>query len=286
MSMTAKSQDAAVRRRTADRQVVVVRDGARMTKPDVVVTEEPMEIRAEGPGQEARTVAVTMRTPGHDFELAVGFLATEGMVGPRGVATVRYCEAVRGEEQRHNVVTVSLADRFDDALSRRAMVTSASCGICGTESIERLEREVVASDPNEGPWFDAALVRRMPELVRGSQPTFERTGGLHAAALVDATGEASCVREDVGRHNAVDKVVGRAVLDGRLPLSDRALFVSGRVSYEIIQKAAMAGLRVVVAVGAPSSLALETAERLGMTVAGFVRDGAANVYTHPGRVRG
>jgi len=160
--MTAKSQGAPARRRTADRQVVVLRDGARTTKPDAVVTEEPMEIRAEGPGQEARTIAVTMRTPGHDFELAVGFLATEGMVGPRGVATVRYCEAVRGEEQRYNVVTVTLADRFDEALSRRAMVTSASCGICGTESIERLEREVAPADPADGPWYDAALVRRLP----------------------------------------------------------------------------------------------------------------------------
>jgi len=284
--MTAKSQGAPARRRTSDRQVVVLRDGARTTKPDAVVTEEPMEIRAEGPGQEARTIAVTMRTPGHDFELAVGFLATEGMVGPRGVATVRYCEAVRGEEQRYNVVTVTLADRFDEALSRRAMVTSASCGICGTESIDRLEREVAAADPADGPWFDAALVRGMPAIVRGSQPTFDRTGGLHAAGLVDATGTAWCVREDVGRHNAVDKVVGRAVLDGRIPLVSHALVVSGRVSYEIVQKAAMAGVRVLAAVGVPSSLALETADRLGMTVVGFVRDGAANVYTHPGRVRG
>ena len=171
MSMTAKSQGAAARRRTADRQVVVLREGARTTKPDSIVTEEPMEIRAEGPGQEARTIAVTMRTPGHDFELAVGFLATEGMVGPRGVATVRYCEAVRAEEQRFNVVTVTLTDRFDEALSRRAMVTSASCGICGTESIDRLEREVAAVDPSAGPWFDAALVRRMPELVRDRKST-------------------------------------------------------------------------------------------------------------------
>ena len=284
--MTAKSQGAPARRRTADRQVVVLRDGARTTKPDSVVTEEPMEIRAEAPGQEARTVAVTMRTPGHDFELAVGFLATEGMVGPGGVATVRYCEALRGEEQRYNVVTVTLADRFDEALSRRAMVTSASCGICGTESIERLEREVAPADPADGPWYDAALVRRLPEIVRGSQPTFDRTGGLHAAGLVDGAGEAWCVREDVGRHNAVDKVVGRAVLDGRLPLAAHALVVSGRVSYEIVQKAAMAGVRVMAAVGAPSSLALETADRLGITVVGFVRDGAANVYTHPVRVRG
>lgn len=277
---------AVVRRKVANWTVTVVRkDGSRATKPDVLVTEEPLEIRAESPSQEAQPIAVTMRTPGHDFELAVGFLFTEGMIKHSDdVRTVRYCQLPDSAEQQFNVVTVSLAAPFDEALSRRGMVTSASCGICGTTSIEQLAQTVSGIDPNKGPVLTAKLLVALPEIIREMQPTFDRTGGLHAAGLVDASGDAYCVREDIGRHNAVDKVIGKAVLDGKLPISNHVLVVSGRLSFEIIQKAAMAGIALIAAVGAPSSLSVETAENLGITLVGFVRDGTANIYTHAHRI--
>ena len=277
---------AVVRRKVANWTVTVVRkDGSRATKPDVLVTEEPLEIRAESPSQEVQPIAVTMRTPGHDFELAVGFLFTEGMIKHSDdVRTVRYCQLPDSAEQQFNVVTVSLAAPFDEALSRRGMVTSASCGICGTTSIEQLAQTVSGIDPNNGPVLTAKLLVALPEIIREMQPTFDRTGGLHAAGLVDASGDAYCVREDIGRHNAVDKVIGKAVLDGKLPISNHVLVVSGRLSFEIIQKAAMAGIAFIAAVGAPSSLSVETAENLGITLVGFVRDGTANIYTHAHRI--
>ena len=277
---------AVVRRKVANWTVTVVRkDGSRATKPDVLVTEEPLEIRAESPSQEAQPIAVTMRTPGHDFELAVGFLFTEGMIKHSDdVRTVRYCQLPDSAEQQFNVVTVSLAAPFDEALSRRGMVTSASCGICGTTSIEQLAQTVSEIDPNKGPVLTAKLLVALPEIIREMQPTFDRTGGLHAAGLVDASGDAYCVREDIGRHNAVDKAIGKAVLDGKLPISNHVLVVSGRLSFEIIQKAAMAGIAFIAAVGAPSSLSVETAENLGITLVGFVRDGTANIYTHAHRI--
>lgn len=229
---------AVVRRKVANWTVTVVRkDGSRATKPDVLVTEEPLEIRAESPSQEVQPIAVTMRTPGHDFELAVGFLFTEGMIKHSDdVRTVRYCQLPDSAEQQFNVVTVSLAAPFDEALSRRGMVTSASCGICGTTSIEQLAQTVSGIDPNNGPVLTAKLLVALPEIIREMQPTFDRTGGLHAAGLVDASGDAYCVREDIGRHNAVDKAIGKAVLDGKLPISNHVLVVSGRLSFEIIQK--------------------------------------------------
>jgi len=278
----------AVRRKVANWSVVAVRkDGSQASKPDVLVTEEPLEIRVESPQQSAQPVAVTMRTPGHDFELAVGFLFTEGMVGrPADVKSVRYCQLPDSTEQQFNIVTVSLTKPFDEALSRRGMVTSASCGICGTSSIEQLAQNVSRIDSGIGPVVTAEILTSLPEIIRRAQPTFDRTGGLHAAGLVDSTGDAYCVREDIGRHNAVDKVIGKAVLDSRVPIDGHALVVSGRLSFEIIQKAAMAGISFVAAVGAPSNLAVETAEELGITVVGFVRDGAANIYTHKHRIRG
>lgn len=277
-----------MRRKVANWSVVAVRkDGSQASKPDVLVTEEPLEIRVESPQQSAQPVAVTMRTPGHDFELAVGFLFTEGMVSrPADVKSVRYCQLPDSTEQQFNIVTVSLTKPFDEALSRRGMVTSASCGICGTSSIEQLAQNVSRIDSGIGPIVTAEILTSLPEIIRRAQPTFDRTGGLHAAGLVDSTGDAYCVREDIGRHNAVDKVIGKAVLDSRVPIDGHALVVSGRLSFEIIQKAAMAGISFVAAVGAPSNLAVETAEELGITVVGFVRDGAANIYTHKHRIRG
>lgn len=276
----------AVRRKVANATVTAVRkDGTLASKPDVLVTEEPLEIRAESPSQEAQPIAVTMRTPGHDFELAVGFLFTEGMIKRSDdVRTVRYCQLPDSAEQQFNVVTVSLASPFDEALSRRGMVTSASCGICGTTSIEQLAQITSRIDLNTGPLMTPRMLTSLPDVIRKAQPTFDRTGGLHAAGLVDASGVAYCVREDIGRHNAVDKVIGKAVLDGKVPISKYALVVSGRLSFEIIQKAAMAGIAFIAAVGAPSNLAVETAENLGITLVGFVRDGTANIYTHQHRI--
>jgi FdhD protein len=275
-----------VRRKVANWAVTAVRkDGSCASKPDVLVTEEPLEIRAESSSQEAQPVAVTMRTPGHDFELAVGFLFTEGMINRSDdVRTVRYCQLPDSAEQQFNVVTVSLSAPFDEALSRRGMVTSASCGICGTTSIDQLAQITSRIDLAVGPVITSALLISLPDVIRQAQPTFDRTGGLHAAGLVDAQGVAFCVREDIGRHNAVDKVIGKAVLDGKMPIANHVLVVSGRLSFEIIQKAAMAGIAFIAAVGAPSNLAVQTAEDLGITLVGFVRDGTANIYTHKHRI--
>ena len=275
-----------VRRKVANWTVTAVRkDGSFASKPDVLVTEEPLEIRAESPSQQAQPVAVTMRTPGHDFELAVGFLFTEGMIKRSDdVRTVRYCQLPDTAEQQFNVVTVSLSAPFDEALSRRGMVTSASCGICGTTSIEQLSQTVSRIDSKIGPAMSSAMLISLPDIVRKAQPTFDRTGGLHAAGLIDAKGVAMCVREDIGRHNAVDKVIGNAVLENKLPISNHALVVSGRLSFEIIQKAAIAGIAFIAAVGAPSNLAVQTADDLGITLVGFVRDGTANIYTHKHRI--
>jgi len=274
------------RRKATDWMVLALgADGQAGRKPDYLVTEEPMEIRVSVPGRDAQQIAVTMRTPGHDFELAVGFLFTEGIVTTTSdVRGVKYCDLDGEAQQQYNIVTVDLVKPFDEALARRAMVTSASCGICGTESIDQLLTSTSPIAHDDGPVLSIPVLLGVADAVRKSQPTFDRTGGLHASALFDAAGAITLVREDIGRHNAVDKVVGRAVLDKQMPLTGFGLFCSGRLSFEIIQKAAMARIGFIVAVGAPSSLAVATAERLGITTVGFLRDGKANVYTHAHRV--
>ncbi len=273
------------RKKATDWKVLAVSNEGRLgSKPDYLVTEEPMEIRVAPPGKTAETLSVTMRTPGHDFELAVGFLFTEGIIAsPADLRTVKYCE-LDLPEQLYNIVTVEVARPFDEALARRAMVTSASCGICGTESIDQLLTCTTPVGAEEGPKLTAEVLLGVAEAVRKSQPTFDRTGGLHASALFNEQGEITIVREDIGRHNAVDKVIGQAVMNKTMPLTNFGLFCSGRLSFEIIQKAAMARVAMIAAVGAPSSLAVETAEKLGITVVGFLRDGKANIYTHPQRV--
>lgn len=248
-----------------------------------LVTEEPLEIRVAGLGQDGVGMGVTMRTPGHDFELAVGFLWSEGIItSPDQVRTVRYCELPTGVEQDYNVVTVGLDQPLALAGPRRLSVMSASCGICGTASIEALSQSCPALAP--GPVVAASTLVGMPDTLLASQVVFTRTGGLHAAGLFDPDGQLLAAREDVGRHNAVDKLIGRAVLDRRLPWADSVLVVSGRVSFEIVQKAALTGIGVLAAVSAPSGLATATADELGMTLVGFVRPGRANVYTHSQRV--
>jgi FdhD protein len=272
-----------VRRTVTSVRIVAVRPDHHLEVGDRLATEEPMEIRASGPGQPAQAVAVTMRTPGHDFELAVGFLITEGLVASQAAfANVRYCQLEPGEAQQYNIVTVGLHHPWDTARLVRNFTATSSCGICGKATLDQVE---VACPPVAlGEPFPRQLIAELPGRLRAGQHIFEATGGLHAAGLFDRTGTLECLREDVGRHNAVDKVVGHAALAGGLPLTDRVLLVSGRVSFEIVQKAAVAGLPVVGAVSAPSSLAVAAGERLGVTVIGFVRSGNFNIYCHPERV--
>jgi FdhD protein len=244
-----------------------------------------MEIRLEraGPGGavEAHQVAVTMRTPGDDFELAVGFLFSEGLLASRDdVAEVTYCTGP--ETQEYNVVSVRLRPgaAFDPALLNRNFYTTSSCGVCGKASLEAVEvRGCPVFPEGAGPRVDPEILRGLPDRLREKQGVFDRTGGLHAAALVTPDGALEVVREDVGRHNAVDKVVGHELLEGRLPAEGRLLLVSGRASFEILQKALAAGIPAVAAVGAPSSLAVDLARRFGMTLVGFLGAEGYNVYT-------
>jgi FdhD protein len=273
--------------RPARRAITPVRvravDGERfIDRPDKLVTEEPMEIRVHGPGQEPRALAVTMRTPGHDFELAVGFCATEGLFrSADALDSVAYCLAGEGE-QEYNVVTVKLRQPVDLDGRERNFVANASCGLCGKTTLEQIEQQC---DPvGIGPEIARSVLTSLPARLRDAQAVFDATGGLHAAARFDRDGELLAVREDVGRHNALDKLIGEALLDRKLPLAADVLMLSGRVSFEIVQKAAMAGIPIVCAVSAPSSLAVEAANRLGQTLVGFLRGEAANLYTHPERI--
>jgi FdhD protein len=262
--------------------VEAIRDGTRSGRTETLVTEEPLEIRVAGPGQEQLQVAVTMRTPGGDFELAVGFLFTEGLIRPDDVTRVAYCDELPGEDQQFNVVLVSVRKPFDPERLNRNFYATSSCGVCGKAALDDIEVrcEPVASDTR----VSAEMLVALPQALLSAQRLFDRTGGLHAAGLFSVEGEPITVREDVGRHNAVDKVIGERALAGQLPLAECVLQVSGRASFEIVQKAAVAGIPIVSAVSAPSSLAVEAGERFGQTIVGFVREGRCNVYTHPERV--
>jgi FdhD protein len=262
---------------------VAMNDGVRSERTDTLAAEEPLEIRVQGPGQELRSVAVTMRTPGGDFELAVGFLFTEGLITSPDVSRVAYCDTLPGEDQQYNIVSVTLDRPFDFDRLKRNFYATSSCGVCGKAALDDIE--VRCAPVATGTTVDAATLLGLPDALRKAQKVFERTGGLHAAGLFSADGRVVSVREDVGRHNAVDKVVGEQVLAGRVPLADHVLQVSGRLSFEIVQKAAVAGIPIVSAVSAPSSLAVEAGDRFGLTLVGFVRDDRLNVYTHPERVR-
>jgi FdhD protein len=253
-------------------------DGSR-SAVDTVAGEEPMEVRVDG-----TAVSVTMRTPGNDFELALGFCLAEGIVDRADdVASIRYC----GDDRpagTYNVVDVRRRTPSPpDERLRRNVYTTSSCGVCGTTSIDVVQRQV-SSVGGDDVRVTAEVVASLPDRLRASQRVFERTGGLHAAALARPDGDLSCVREDVGRHNAVDKVLGWAATRGQLPLVGQVLVVSGRVAFEIVQKAATAGVPMIAAVSAPTSLAVDLAESLGMTLVGFIRHGGMNVYTRSDRV--
>jgi FdhD protein len=261
-------------------RIVAVADGERHTRTDYLATEEPLEIRLDAAGATA-TVAVTMRTPGADFELAVGFLYGEGVVtGRDDVGRLSYCtDPEIDAEQQYNIVNVGLtAGAMPDLHTlERHFMTSSACGVCGKASLDSLELRGCPVVP-PGLVVDPAVLPRLPGTLREGQGLFEATGGLHAAGLFTAAGELVAVREDVGRHNAVDKLIGWALLDGRLPLGEHLLMVSGRSSYEILQKALVAGIPVVCAVSAPSSLAVDLARRFGMTLVGFLRGERFNLY--------
>ncbi len=270
------------RRAVTDTKVRAVDGSASHERRDQLVTEEPMEIRLCGPGQAPEPLVVTMRTPGHDFELAAGFCVTEGLIVSSDVASVAYCLEGEGE-QHHNVVTVRVRRPVDPStFGNRRFVANASCGLCGKTTLEEVETACPPVAP--GPLVARSMLIMLPDRLRAAQPLFDATGGLHAAARVDPDGTLITLREDVGRHNALDKLVGEAALSGSLPLAESVLLVSGRMSFEIVQKAAVAGIPVLCAVSAPSSLAVASAERLGQTVVGFLRGSRFNVYSHPERV--
>jgi FdhD protein len=243
---------------------------------DLLAVEEPLEIRLG-----SRSLSVTMRTPGHDFELAAGFLLAEDII--RGASDIRGITS-----SRPNVVVVELAGNATVQLpkAQRGFVMTSACGVCGKESLESLAANRCPVLPPCGLKIDAGVIHRLPEQLRERQDVFQSTGGLHAAALFDAQGQLDSLREDVGRHNAVDKLVGHALLRFRAPLHSSVMLVSGRASFELVQKAAMAGVPVLAAVGAPSSLAVATAGRCNMTLIGFLRNGGFNVYNGGSRIEG
>jgi FdhD protein len=269
-------------RHVTSHRIVAVRGESLEVRDDRVVGEAPLEIRAAGPRQDPVAVAVTMRTPGNEADLAVGFLRTEGLL-----ETSEVVGTTGGHpgtlSQPDDTIVVRLSRPFDDSkVAERHFIATASCGICGKASIDEV---VLRAEPlPEGPVVARSVILALPNLLRAAQRAFDETGGLHAAGLFSPKGELIAIREDVGRHNALDKLVGSQVLEGTMPLHDRILMVSGRVSFEIVQKAAVAGIPIVAAVSAPSDLAIETAERLGVTLVGFLRGDGFNVYAHDARV--
>lgn len=252
--------------------------GAWSVRPDTLATEEPLEIRLAA-GDQHRTLSITMRTPGNDFELAAGFLFGEGVLQSRDeLVGIRYCVDA-GDGQQYNVVSVDMRNltALDRAPAERRFYSSSACGICGSAGIESLEQR--SAPLSNGPIIDPRLITRLPAQLNDSQRLFASTGGLHGAALFTVQGTLLALREDVGRHNAVDKLIGWALMNNRLPLHNTIMLVSGRVGYEIAQKCIVAGIPILCAISAPSSLAVATARAFDMTLVGFLRGERFNVYT-------
>ncbi|NAZ80597.1 formate dehydrogenase accessory sulfurtransferase FdhD [Kineococcus sp. R8] len=258
--------------------------GTRTARPDTLAVEEPLQITVSG-----EPLTVTMRTPGDDFDLVLGFLHAEGLVaGADDVTAMRHCTDV-GEDGQPTFNVVEVTPRPGSRLVTdrvaRPFTTTSACGVCGTASVDDVLDRTVHPLDDDDVVVDLELLTSLPAALRAAQPAFDRTGGLHAAGLFTADGRLVCLREDVGRHNAVDKVVGWALRSGRVPLRSHVLLVSGRASFELVQKAAVAGVPVLAAVSAPSSLAVSLARGTGMTLVGFLRPPTANVYTGGHRVR-
>ncbi|MBN3932541.1 formate dehydrogenase accessory sulfurtransferase FdhD [Streptomyces verrucosisporus] len=272
---------------TERRRVIRLRDGAVSERPDTLVAEEPLEIRLNG-----KPLAVTMRTPGDDFALAAGFLVSEGVLGgPEELANIVYCAGATEQadgttRNSYNVVDVRLAPgvTVPDITLERNVYTTSSCGLCGKASLDAVRTTSRWPITGDLPPLEPEVLAALPDRLRAAQRVFDRTGGLHAAALFSPEGELLDLREDVGRHNAVDKLVGRALTQGELPLSRAVLLVSGRASFELAQKAVMAGVPVLAAVSAPSSLAVDLAAETGLTLVGFLRGASMNVYAGEHRV--
>ncbi|MGW5938611.1 formate dehydrogenase accessory sulfurtransferase FdhD [Streptomyces celluloflavus] len=265
---------------TERRRVIRIRDGAVSTRPDTLVAEEPLEIRLGG-----KPLAITMRTPGDDFALAAGFLVSEGVLGSADeLANIVYCAgATEDGSNTFNVVDVRLAPGVPvpDITLERNVYTTSSCGLCGKASLDAVRttaRWSLDTAADAMPPIEPETLAALPDRLRAAQRVFDRTGGLHAAGLFTTDGELLDLREDVGRHNAVDKIVGRALQQGLLPLSSCVLMVSGRASFELAQKAVMAGIPVLAAVSAPSALAVDLATEAGLTLVGFLRGTSMNVY--------
>lgn len=277
-----------VDRKIARTRPMRYRDGAFLAREDHLAGEEPLEMRIGG-----RQFSVTMRTPGHDIELVHGFLHGEGIITDRAdIAAVRYCDGVDEQGRNtYNVLDVTLAEGVAAPAADRArqVTTTSACGVCGSASIDVIRQRSRFALTGPTP-MDPAVVAGLPDTLRLQQRVFERTGGTHGAALADPAGALTLVREDVGRHNAVDKVIGAALVDGLLgtdrSLGSHALVTSSRASFELVQKAAVAGIGMLVAVSAPSSLAVELATDLGMTLIGFVRNGGFNIYSGAERIDG
>lgn len=270
-------------RLTQRRRVLTLRADGTRSKGDLLAVEEPLELRLAG-----ESFTVTMRTPGHDFELVAGFLVAEGIISAQEhLRSLRYCAGTDEQgNQTYNVIDAELDPALPPTslLRTRNVLTTSACGICGTTSIDAVEKTLPAH-PTDTLRMHPQTLLQLPERMRESQTLFSKTGGVHAAGLFDAAGELLCLREDVGRHNAVDKVVGWALTQGRLPLAGTVLQVSGRASFELVQKAALAGIEMLSAVGAPSSLAVDLAERSGLSLAGFSRGRSINLYTHFQRIK-
>ncbi len=268
---------------TARRRVVKLSPAGVVRRPDTLAVEEPLELRVGG-----QALAVTMRTPGHDVELAHGFLLTEGVIASAAdVSTARYCAGADADgRQSYNVLDVALADGVaaPEAGVERNFYTTSSCGVCGKAALDAIRLRTRFSPADDTARVDSSVLTGLPDALRSAQRVFDSTGGLHAAGLFDTDGATLLVREDVGRHNAVDKVLGAALLADRVPLAETVLLVSGRASFELAQKAVMAGVSVLAAVSAPSSLAVELAAEEGVTLVGFLRGESMNVYTHPERI--
>jgi FdhD protein len=278
------------RKSTARAIIHKVSDGKATRERDIVAVEEPLEIRLGYLLKSKRveqSISITMRTPGEDFQLAAGFLCSEGIIqSPAQILQMSFCVGPEKGKQEYNIVSVQLTDdvEFDPALLQRNFYTTSSCGVCGKASLEALQVRGCPVLPKVQAQFESEVIYQLPEKIRGAQSGFEKTGGLHAAALFDPTGNLIALHEDVGRHNAVDKLIGEQFLGSNLPLHKYLMMVSGRASFEIMQKALIAGIPIVAAVGAPSSLAVELAREFGMTLIGFLRGKSFNLYSEPERI--